>query len=316
MSRTLELALCRQLPKFEDGWLLLIPAGEFTGDDSRSWNNSNPELVVANSNPDNTPWDIEHSTHIKGPIGEPAPAYGWVVEYQVRNGEVWGRVEFNDDGLSLIEKKSYRFYSPAFHFTSAGVVHSIESVGFTNQPNLPKQLPALNHKDKTAMNLSPELAAALGLEPTASVADAVAAVGQMNTDHQLALNRAQQIDLDKHVPKETYQLALNRAQSAEDKLAELHTQEIESLVDGAIADGKVAPADKEMYLATCRTEEGLTGFKKFLGGAQSKVATEPSHSKDPAKTEQLSEVELATCRKLGMSQEKFLATKNANQKAL
>ncbi len=316
MSRSLELALCRQLPSQNDGWVLLIPAGEFTGDDGRTWNNTHPEQAIANSNLDNIPWDVEHATHIRGAIGEPAPAFGWVIDLEVRDGAIWGKTDFNIDGQSIIEKKSYRFYSPAFHSDSnTGVVYSIESVGFTNQPNLSKQLPALNRKDNTTMNLSPGLAAALGIETTATDEEAVAAVTLMQSNHELALNRAQKPDLTQYVPTETHQLALNRAQTAESKLAELQNQEVEALVDGAIADGKVAPADKEMYLATCRSEEGLAGFKKFVKGAKPQVSTDPSHTKDFIKTDKLSAGELAMCRKMGTDPEKFLATKLANQKA-
>ncbi|HAS62561.1 MAG TPA: peptidase [Vibrio sp.] len=309
MSQTLELALCRQLPKTIDGWVLLIPAGDFTGDDGRTWSNSQPEQVIANSDLNNIPWDIEHATHLKGAKGEPAPAYGWISKLEIRNGEIWGLPEFNVDGKEIIEKRSYRYYSPGFYFDITGLVKSIQSVGFTNQPNLKKdQLTALNRKENAPMNLSKAIVAALGLTETATEADAVTAIDQLKTDHQLALNRANQPDLENFVPTETYQLALNRAKTAEDKLAEQHEQEITALVDGAVAEGKVAPANKDMYLATCRAEGGIAQFKSFLESAPTIANSTSKHKKSPEQGDKkLSEEQLAVCRKLGVTEEEFLA---------
>lgn len=312
MSQTLELALCRQLPKTVDGWVLLIPAGDFHGDDGRTWSNSSPEQVIANSDLDNIPWDIEHATHLKGAKGEPAPAYGWISKLEVRDGEIWGLPEFNVDGKEIIEKRSYRYYSPGFYFDITGLVKSIQSVGFTNQPNLKKdQLTALNRKENNPMNLSKAMAAALGLPETATEADAVTAIGQLKTDHQLALNRAEQPNLEKFVPTETYQLALNRAKTAETKLADQQELEITALVDGAISDGKVAPANKEMYLATCRAEGGVAQFKSFLESAPT-IANSTSQHKSSLEQgdKKLNEDQLAICRKLGVTKEQFLAAQS------
>ena len=42
-------------------WLPLIPAGQFSGRDGRSWNNSNPDGVVAQFDM-KLPFDVEHAT--------------------------------------------------------------------------------------------------------------------------------------------------------------------------------------------------------------------------------------------------------------
>lgn len=69
----LALALNFQLPAVADQtlpeWILLVPAGEFTGRDKRSWQNDAAETVV-NAVVDygqDIPVNIEHATEIKGP---------------------------------------------------------------------------------------------------------------------------------------------------------------------------------------------------------------------------------------------------------
>ncbi|WP_220427604.1 phage protease, partial [Klebsiella pneumoniae] len=101
-----------------------------------------------------------------------------------------------------------------------------------------------------------QIATALGLAETASVDDAVSAIQTIKNSEQTALNRAQNPDLSKFIPQETYQLALNRAQTAEERLKTLDEKTATALVDDAVTAGKVAPANRDMYLALCRTEDG------------------------------------------------------------
>lgn len=308
MSQTLELSLCRSLPNSEDGWLELIPAGEFVGDDGRVWINSDPHAIVQNSDVKNMPWDIEHATHKLGSKGEPAPAYGWIEELKVGDdGAVLGRVEFNDEGQDIISQRKYRFYSPAFFHDNHGVVTKIASTGFTNVPNLPT-LPALNRKedDMSKAQLSTVILTTLGLAADATEEDAVGAINTLKNDKQLALNRAQTLDLTKFVPKETHLLALNRAETAESKLTEIRESEFEALVDGAISDGKVAPANKAMFLSMCRQENGVDDFKTYLETAPTIAPSERKHDKQPD-ANKLSDDQLALCRAMDVTPEEWQA---------
>lgn len=312
MTATTYTALCFKIELAETGkdgvWLPMIPAGEFTGVDGRSWINPNPDAIVARFTK-KRPFDIEHSTHIKGPKGEPAPAYGWITKLENRDGEIWGYTEWNEDGAKLIEGKSYAFYSPAFAYTEEdGVVFAFESSGLTNDPNL--DVPALNRKEEEPMKLSQPIRAALNLGEDATEQDAVTAINTLQSEKDVALNRSNQPDLNKYVPKETYDIALNRATDAESKLAEIAEQEIDDLVQGAIDEGKIAPANKEMYVGTCRTEEGLKQFKAFIETAP-QIATN-AQVKTPKQQDgkpKLEEHELALCRKMGVTEEEFLTAK-------
>ncbi len=161
------------------------------------------------------------------------------------------------------------------------------------------------------MPLPVELTQALGLGADADTASALTAINTIKADHQLAMNRAAAgPDLTKFVPKETYELALNRATTAEDKVKQTEDAKLGALVDDAIAAGKIAPANKEMFLGMCRAEGGVEQFKKFVEAAP--VIADASQVKTT--TEQvgaLSTDELALCRKMGQKPEEFLAAKQA-----
>lgn len=63
-------------------WVELVPSGQVVGRDGRAWINSDPQAIIAafaDSGAD-LPVDIEHATELKAPLGDPAPAAGWVLE--------------------------------------------------------------------------------------------------------------------------------------------------------------------------------------------------------------------------------------------
>ncbi|SHG64971.1 Mu-like prophage I protein [Pantoea sesami] len=308
------LALCFQLPDLADDalpeWLPMIPAGTFTGRDGRSWVNNNPQAVIrATLSYPKLPFDIEHATELKGPKGDEAPAFAWLDDYRVRDdGVIEAHIEWTSEGAALVRGKKYRYYSPAFGFTADGQVTRLSSAGLTNKPNL--DLPALNSEENT-MTVPVQIVTVLGLAPTASADDAVKAIQQLKNSELVALNRAENPDLTKFIPVETHQLTLNRAESAEAQLSAIAIKEAEQLVDSAIEAGKVAPANREMYLATCRSEDGRKQFAEFVKGAPVIVSKDPSGRKDPGSNTDvtLSDEDLAMCRQLGISQEEFMSTR-------
>ncbi|HEJ9179955.1 TPA: peptidase [Serratia marcescens] len=307
------LALCFELPDTIDNklpeWLPMLPIGSFTGRDGRSWITNEPEAVIAASLQYNKlPFDMEHATELKGPQGDPAPAYGWITDLKIDGDQIWARVEWTPEGAALIQGKKYLYYSPAFHFTASGLVTKLSSVGLTNKPNL--FVPALN-SENTDMKLPEQIAAALGLGADATVESGVTAIQGLKNAEQVALNRAQNPDLASWVPKETHQLALNRAETAETALKERAEKDAEGLVDAAIAAGKIAPANRDMYLATCRTEEGRKQFGAFTEAAPVIVNTDSEKKKAPGQKDKqaLTETEVAMCRSMGISEAEFLAAK-------
>lgn len=141
-------------------WVELIPAGEVIGRDGRRWVNNGPSAVLRafQRNGADLPVDLEHATELKATKGEPAPAVGWVKELDIRDGTIWGRVDWNRTGSQLIVTRQYRYLSPVIVYEkSSGLIVGLTSVGLTNRPNL--HLGALNTQGAVGVRPSAVLSA-------------------------------------------------------------------------------------------------------------------------------------------------------------
>ena len=266
----------------------LIPAGAVIGRDGRSWVLDDPQQVVNRFIEQGTelPVDIEHSTELRAPKGEPAPAAGWVHQLDVIDGAIWGAVNWNETGRGLVGGKQYRYLSPVILYSPGdGSIRGLTSVALTNRPNL--HLPALNFENTGSVpfgsgpannkgDMAPEeepmlkaVLAALGLPEDATEATAVNAVKELNTKLATAMNA--QPSLEKFVPRADYDQALTRATNAEQGLAEIRKakldSEIQAAIDGALATGKITPATVDYHRAQCSQEGGLERFAAFVAAA-------------------------------------------------
>lgn len=249
-------------------WVELVPAGAVVGRDGRSWVNDQAGAVIEAyaANGALLPIDWEHATEHRAPKGEPAPAAGWIAELSARAGAIWGRVEWTERAAQQIEKKEYRYLSPVFRYErESRRIVALLSAGLTNQPNL--HLTALNHADPGEdMKLTDEMRRALGLEATATEAEALVAINRLTKPEA-----GKQPSLDTHVPRADYDHAINRASAAERELETLRTQrrdaEVESAIDAALKAGKITPATADYHRAQCKTEGGLDRFKAFAEAA-------------------------------------------------
>lgn len=257
-------ALCRSLPSDANAdsglWLPLIPIGAFAGRDGRNWNNSDPAAVIKNTT---LPFilDIDHASETT-PNTE---ASGWITQLKIENNHILGLLELNSRGKQVIEDKRYKFYSPAFNVTKDGSVHSLCSVGLTNKPNL--NVPALNNTTTPTQKdtfMDPELLKALGLPTDADKSAVLAAIKVLKA----AKAEPQTPDLNSFVPQATHTQVVTELNTAKQQLADMkaakHQEAVETAINTAIADKKIAPADKEFYTNCCATEQGLADFNKFV----------------------------------------------------
>lgn len=271
----LRLALNMELPSGEiPDWVELLPAGQIvTGRDGRAWRNSNPQGVVdqfVNRNVDLV-IDWEHASEHRAPNGQDAPAAGWVKELAVRDGAIWGRVEWTERAIAQLQRKEYRYLSPVFLFTrDENQIARLSSAGLTNQPNL--ELTALNQQNhQEEFPVWKELLKKLGLPDDATEAQAIAALNQIQADLDTAKNRETTPSLDKYVPRADFDQAQTRAANAEQTLKTLKKERedeaIDTAINQALEDGKIAPATVDYHTAQCRTEGGLERFKTFVESA-------------------------------------------------
>ena len=256
-------------------WIEVLPAGEFYGYDGRKFINNQPDAVIASRNQQGRDLviDWEHTTEKKAPIGEEAPAAGWVKDYQNREGKINTQVEWTPRAAEQIKNKEYRYISPVFMHDKAGLIHKLVSIGLTNKPNL--ELKSLNQEQtqlEEQMESIPALiCAALGIKPDATEATVVTAITALKTDLQTAKNQEQQPDLTQFVPRSDYDLAMQKATNAEQELTQIksesHEADVDAVIKQGIADGKIAPVNKDFYKATCHDAEGLEQLKTMIGKA-------------------------------------------------
>ena len=300
-------------------WIQLLPAGpKVSGRDGREWLVPNPEAVVSafRENGGLLPIDFEHATQVKGEKGEAAPAVGWIKGMEVREGQVWARVEWLEAARTAIASKGYRYVSPVFAFTKAAkIITRMVSAGLTNQPNL--QLAALNSEgDQEDNAMDKAILEALGLSEGASETDVLTAINKMKSDEATAKNRAENPDSAKFAPRADLELALNKVKTFEKAEADREEEAVNTVIDAAIENGKIAPASRDFYVAACRTEGGLESFKKLIEASPVIAGDSGLNDKDVTAQNKtaLSEEELAACRALGMSGEDFAAAKAEDAK--
>ncbi len=115
------------------------------------------------------------------PQGNPAPAAGWITEFAVRDGAIWGRVEWTARAASAIRAHEYRYISPVFQYApGAGTITRLLRAGLTNNPNLYLTAISAAGDEETKMNeFLKQLREMLGLSPDASPDDILKEIGAM-----------------------------------------------------------------------------------------------------------------------------------------
>ncbi len=188
-------------PEEAPEWVMLIPAGEFSGRDGRGpFRLASPAQVIAATRAlglaAGLPIDYDHATDFAAPKGRPAPAAGWIRDFAERDGALWGRVAWTPHGARAITSREYRYLSPVFQYASDGTVIRLLRAGLTNNPNLyltaisaralaPRSDAAadgLAEGDGAMDTLLEQLREMLGLNDDAAPAEVLAAVRALGED--------------------------------------------------------------------------------------------------------------------------------------
>ncbi len=318
-------------------WIELLPAGVFNGRDGRGpFRVEDAADVIAASRAlamaAGLPIDYDHATDFGAPAGRPAPAAGWIVEFAVRAGAVWGRVEWTARAAAAIAAREYRYVSPVFQFDPAsGRVTRLLRAGLTNNPNLylTAIAAAATHAASPEESMMEEflnkLREILGLDPGAAPEQVLAAVRDLAGDNDdndgnddsgaggdAAAANTRVLDPARFVAIAEFQKALTelnamRAERARDRAAQA--------VDEATRAGKLVPAQREWAIAYCAADPA--GFSSFVArqpailGAASGFDNEPpmAPGASGARTS-LGATELAICSQLGVSAADFVRRKN------
>ncbi|MBH3449149.1 hypothetical protein I5S84_09845 [Pseudomonas putida] len=296
-------------------WIELIPTGPvIEGRDKRTWLFDDMAqqwvLTAFTGRGIDMVIDWEHATEVAAPKGEEAPAAGWIDRLELRDGALWGHVDWTPRAGVQVAAKEYRFVSPVFDYDDASrrIVRMV-SVGLTNKPNL--VLTALNHEqtETSKMPIPLALLVSLGLDAAATDEQAVAAVTQLKATATARNN--EQPSLDKFVPRGDYDLVLSRATNAEQALetrkAEDHKAVVDTVIDAALKAGKITPATVDYYRATCSEQAGLDRFRDFVKAAPTVADPSGLGERQPdATSKALNAEEKHIAKLMGLSEEDFL----------
>lgn len=280
-------------------FIQILPAGQIIeGRDGRTFINPGNENLIAGFAKDkkDIPIDIAHASEV-AKLGEEPGALGYVKSLEDRNGELWGMVEWTQNGTWLLKDKSYRYLSPALQHDQNDNLLGISSLGLTNHPNL--KLTALNTTTQTPTpiesNIMPDLpviATALGLNTTGTKEEIVKTIATLKEE-----NKALQTSLN------TLQ-----AQQAEEETALLKRQ-AESIIEAAVKEGKLPPAQKDIFLSMCTTQEGLEKVQETLTNSPVLLPAEAESKKETGQGKtSLNTEEKAMANTMGVTEEAFIAS--------
>src|SRR5579862_656446 len=303
-------------------WIQLIPAGSFRGRDGRGpYLLADPAAVIAATNAlrmkAGIPIDYDHATDFGAPMGNPAPAAGWIAEFAVRDGAIWGRVEWTERAAQAIRAREYRYISPVFQYAPGdGTITRLLRAGLTNNPNLYlTAISAAGDEESEMDEFLGQLRDLLGLPADASTDDiltrlrtGLAAEGS----DAAAAHRAGSFDPARYVDVAQFQQALTELNALKMERAR---ERAEHAVDAAIRSGKLIPAHREWAVAYCAADPH--GFESFAARQPVVLPGELNLSGDPRALMSrshagslLSATEIAICGLLGVSATDFVRRKD------
>ena len=296
-------------------WVQLTPVGpDLAANDGRKHRLTNPQAVVAafRAYGHPLPVDVEHATHVRADQGLDAPAYGWVREVEVRDGALWGRIEWGEQGAAWIASKAYKFLSIGYAADKrTGEITRLISVGLTNTPGfkMPELAKAAGDQEEND-TMDKDVLDALGLAPDATAATAVAKIKDLQSEIHTA--KAATPDPDVWVAKAQLDSANARITELEQAETARADKGLTDAVEAGIAAGKIAPAAKDGFIAMAKAQ-GLDAFTATLASMPRVVGGKSElDGRDPAKgASELTAEEIAVAKQMGLSEAEFATAKEA-----
>lgn len=163
----------------EPEWVQILPGGAvIEGRNGAVFMNRNPAAFVEflNGKTLRIPLDENHATFLKAPLGDPAPAFGWIDTYRLNeDGTTWGLLNLNNLGTEAVANKHYGYLSPIVEFNMVtGDLYDITSVALVNDPNfIMKSINSRINQHKTEETHMKKFLTMLGLAASATE-DAIA----------------------------------------------------------------------------------------------------------------------------------------------
>lgn len=240
-------------------WIKIAPRGRITTRDQRSYA-FDPETLAARFSADGVkiPIDFEHATGRLAAQGHRADAIGWIDQMEARADGLYGRVDWLDEGRAALAARTHRYLSPAFPHDASGNAKWIHHVALVTAPAL-AGMPALAQAGPATDTTNPEtlmtkkIAAALGLADSADETALLSAIADLKGGK-----------VDAAVHNETLATLSATKQELDEIKAAGRKAKVDALIEGALKDKRIVPAQRDHYATLCATDEGLAQVTALL----------------------------------------------------
>ena len=255
-------------------WLKVSPRGPVQTRDGRTYS-FDPEALAARFDADkvDVPVDVDHGLALRATKGERVDAVGYAAALQARDDGTYARVNWLDGGLSVLQAKTHRYVSPSFFPDANGKAVWLHSISLVAAPAL--SMPALLHALGYSESPMKQIAKVLGLAEDADEAACLAALAKLpkiapvatalglaeSADVQACLSAIGTMRGTEVVPKTLHEQTVANLSAATTRIGALEKasrdEKVERLLDGALKEKRIAPAQRATLAALCATDEGL-----------------------------------------------------------
>lgn len=287
-------------------WIQLTPRGPVKARDGRSFRFDPEKLAAAwRAEQLRLPIDFAHESDHVELLGA-RPARAWIVEVQAREAGLFGKVEWLPDAIAALSAKSYRYISPTFWLEAdKASARLLKGAALVVAPAL--GMPALaSASSPSGDRPMKSLLAKLGLTENATEEEALAKLSALTT-----------VDPAAYVPAAQLAAANDALAQAQAKLRAIDEAaalaKCQALVDKGVADGRIAPAAKEHFLAMAKAD--FASAEKAIGAMPALLAAGQDDAAKKAGAEAadgaLTPEEIAMCAATGITAEQYKAAKAA-----
>lgn len=257
--------------------------------------------------------DYDHQSLYTKINGQKAVAAGWIKNLEWRDGVglFAASVDWTPKAKEHIQNKEYKYISPVFTYDhKTGKINSLINCALTNTPAIDGMEQVLASLEIGETKLTDEnitqIATALKIDTNATVDAIVAASEQIISENSTL----------KQIAKESQERVVALSLELEAKKKVLLEAEVDKIVSEAIDQGKVIPAsaDKVKELAY----QNLDWVKEILACTVATPLTtdrQSSHAKQQNQAV-LTDLDREACRKMGISEEFFIKTKEQTLKEI
>lgn len=241
--------------------LLLVPAGAFTARDGTLYRNSSPKKVIATFKKERVALaiDFDHNIYMRGG----GAAIGWINSLELRDGAIWGaKIEWLDNAEYMLRNKRYRYYSPHYLVDSQSrEILKLDVVSLVNRPRIAvDSLNQLNNpQQEEAVNTQEQLNAAL--QDNAKQIQQTIEAQKKSAALETELNSAK-----KEIETLKGEVQKFKDEKTQEDSAKLKDT-LNSFLEKQVKEGKLPPAQKEVYAKVVRSEEELNSLKAALKDA-------------------------------------------------